>query len=152
MAEINEMTAERFSLSLPYRYHRLKQRERAAGENYMHHKAAARTSKKKTSVEPLFFSLWWLQAVLGSLLSHSSSQLMRRGGLKVNASSHFIPGASQWQNISLSFFQACHASWSNFCSHPPSGLYVADEALVQASGFSLFETRLNVKPCLVMAS
>lgn len=97
---------------------------RVAGENCMCNKAAASASKKKTSVKPLFFYLWWLQAVLGTLLSHSSWQSIWCSGLKVNASSHFIYGSSLWQNraFSLSFFQAGHASWSNFRGCPPNGL------------------------------
>ncbi len=89
-----------------------------AGENCMLNKAAVSAVKKRTTtLKPLFFYLWWLQVVLGgSLLSHSSWQLMRCRGLEVNASSHFIYGSFLWQNraISLSFPQAGDGSWSSW--------------------------------------
>lgn len=85
-----------------------------AGENCMFNKAAARSIKRRTTLKPLFFYLWWLQVVLGgTLLSHSSWQLIRCRGLEVNASSHFIYGPSLWQSrvISVSFPQTGNLSW-----------------------------------------
>lgn len=89
-----------------------------AGENCMFNKAAVSAVKKRTTtLKPLFFYLWWLQVVLGgTLLSHSSWQLMSCRGLEVNASSHFIYCSFRWQNraISLSFPPAGNVSRSNW--------------------------------------